>query len=173
MDIDSLEKREEIVRAWTAVAGVASAAWDAELLSKINPSDLNAANSRRDGLSAALSIKPMSSFDWLWLSEMQLARDEPIDTVLETLTLSTLTGPNEGNVMAKRGIFSLTIWDALSPHLKDRTVVDLAAGTLSSASARSELGAVLSTEPERVRSELLRRLVAEGLSPKYLEQIGF
>ncbi len=177
MDIVSSENREEAVRAWRTVPGVATAAWQAELTGKINPPDLEAAISRREGLSAILSIKPLSSFDWLWLSKMQLATDQTMDRVLETLALSTLTGPNEGKVMAERGIFGLTLWDALPPHLKDRTVSDLAAGTIlavgSISAARSELRAVLSTELETVRNELRTRLVIEGLSPKDLEQVGF
>ena len=173
MDIVSSENREEAVRAWRTVPGVATAAWRAELTGKINPPDLKAANSRRDGLSAILSIRPLSSLDWLRLSGMQLATDQPIDTVLETLTLSVLTGPNEWNVMAERGIFGLSVWDALSPDLKDRAVTDLAAGTMASDRTRSELRAVLSTELETVRNELRKRLVIEGLSPKDLEQVGF
>src|SRR5262249_19660390 len=138
-----------------------------------NPSDLQAAISRRDGLSAVLSIKPLSSLDWLWLSGMQSATDQPIDTVLEALTLSVLTGPNERDIMAERGIFGLSLWDALSPDLKDRAVTDLAVGAMSLERARFELRAVLSTELETVRNELRTRLLAEGISQKDLEQIGF
>ena len=61
MDIVSSENREEAVRAWRTVPGVATAAWQAELTGKINPPDLKAANSRRDGLAAILSIKPRES----------------------------------------------------------------------------------------------------------------
>jgi hypothetical protein len=159
----SSENREETVLTWTAVPGVASTAWHAVLKSTIN--------FQRDGLAAALSIKPLSSLDWLWLSGLQLATDQPIDTVLESLELSMLTGPNEAGVMAERGIFGLSVWDALPEHLKDRTLTDLALGTISS--ARAKLETALSAEPEKVRSELRTRLIAEGLSPKDLEQIGF
>ena len=169
----SSENREETVRAWTAVPGVGSAAWQGELMGKINQPDLKTADNQRDGLSAILAIKPLSSFHWLWLSETQLAMNQPTDTVLETLRLSMLTGRNEGAVMAARGIFGLSLWDALPPDLKDRAVTDLAAGIMSSDRARSELRAVLSTELETVRNELRTRLVIEGLSPKDLEQVGF
>jgi len=169
----SSENRDERVRAWTTVPGVAWTAWQAVLTSTINPPDLAAANIRRDGLSVALSVRPLSSLDWLQLSGMQLATDQPIGKVLETLTLSVLTGPNERDVMAERGIFGLSLWDSLSPNLKDRAVADLAAGTMSSDRARWELRAVLSTELESVRNELRARLVAAGVSLKDLEQVGF
>jgi hypothetical protein len=161
------ENREERVHAWTAVPGVAAAAW------KIVLPDLKATDNVRDGLSAVLSIKPLSSPDWLWLSGLQLSTNQSIETVVESFKLSVLTGPNEGEVMAARGIFGLSVWDALPAHLRDRTVTDLAAGTISSARATTKLRTAFSGEPERVRTELRTRLLAEGLSPNDLEQIGF
>ena len=163
--MDKSAENRENSHAWTAVPGVAAAAW------KIVLPDLTATDSLRDGLSAVLSIKPLSSPHWLWLSGLQLSTNQPIETVVETLKLSMLTGPNEGEVMAERGIFGLSVWDALPAHLKDRTVTDLVLGTVSS--ARTKLETALSAETEKVRSELRTRLIAEGLSPKDLEQIGF
>jgi hypothetical protein len=161
------ESREERVRAWTAVPGVASEAWKAVLPT------LSSTDSVRDGYSAVLSIKPLSSPDWLWLSGLQVSTDRPIETVVESFELSMLTGPNEGEVMANRGIFGLSIWDALPARLKDRTVTDLVVGIASSAGATTKLRTALSGEPEKVRTQLRTRLLAEGLSPNELEQIGF
>jgi hypothetical protein len=162
----SAESREERVRAWTAAPGVASAAW------KIVLPGLTATDSLRDGLSAVLSIKPLSSPDWLSFSGLQLSTDQSIETVVKSFELSMLTGPNEAEVMANRGIFGLSIWDALPARLKDRTVTDLAVGTIA-AGATSKLRTALAAEPDNnVRSELRTRLMAEGLSPKELEEIG-
>jgi hypothetical protein len=161
----SAENREERVHAWTAAPGVASAAW------KIVLPGLTAADSLRDGLSAVLSIKPLSSPDWLSFSGLQLSTDQPIETVVKSFELSMLTGPNEAEVMANRGIFGLSVWDALPAHLKDRTVTDLAVGTIA-AGATSKLRTALAAEPDNVRSELRTRLMAEELSPKELEEIG-
>ena len=127
-NVDSSEKRDEIINAWSSVPGVASAALQAELTEKIDISDLKAANSRREVLSSILSIKPLSSVDWLSLSGMQLVTDQPMEQVLESLELSMLTGPNEGYVMAERGIFGVSLWESLSPDLKSRVATDLAAG---------------------------------------------
>ena len=57
---------------------------------------------------------------------MQLVTDQPMEQVLESLKLSTLTGPNEGYVMAERGIFGVSLWEGLSPDLKSRVAIDLA-----------------------------------------------
>ena len=156
---------------WTAAPDVASAALQAELREKINTSDPKAANSRREALSSILSIKPLSSVDWLSLSGMQLVTDQPMEQVLESLKLSMLTGPNEGYLMAERGIFGVSLWESLSPDLKRRVAIDLAAGEIS---GNEKIRAVLSAEPERVRNELREALLATGLSPKEIEQrLGF
>ena len=47
-NIDSSEKRAEIINTWTAAPNVASAALQAELTEKIDPSDPKAADSRRE-----------------------------------------------------------------------------------------------------------------------------
>jgi hypothetical protein len=162
----SAENREERVRAWTAAPGVSEAAW------KIILPGLTATDSLHDGLSAVLSIKPLSSPDWLSFSGLQLSTDQPIEAVVESFELSLLTGPNEGAVMANRGIFGLSIWDVLPARLKDRTVTDLVVGTVSSGQAATKLRTALAGEADNVRSELRTRLLAEGLSSKELEQIG-
>jgi len=178
-NIDSSEKRAEIVSRWTEVPGLASTALQAELKENFNPSDEMAAIRRRAVLSAILSIKPLSSRDWLALSGMQLITDQPIEEVLGSLNLSMLTGPNEGYVMAERGIFGVTLWERLSPDLKGRVAMDLAPVMFPRTWAEKEESAkfrtVLSAKPERVRKELREALLATGFSPKEIEQqrLGF
>ena len=143
----------------------------AELTEKINISDQKAANSRREALSSILSIKPLSSVDWLSLSGWQLVTDQPMEQVFESLELSMLTGPNEGYVMAERAIFGVSLWERLSPDLKRRVAIDLAAEEIA---GNEKFRAVLSAQPERVRNELRAAMLATGLSPKEIEQrLGF
>src|SRR4051794_36499786 len=71
-NIDSSETRAEIINTWKDVPGLASTALRAELNYAIDSSDLNAANRRREAITAMLSIKPLASIDWLGLSGMQL-----------------------------------------------------------------------------------------------------
>ena len=171
VNIDSLKNRAQITHAWSAVPGVASRALQTELRDKIDPSDLKAANSRRETLSTILSIKPLSSFEWLSLSGMQLVTDQPMEQVLGSLQLSVLTGPNEGSVMAERGIFAVSLWEDLSPEFKSRAAIDLTAGEIPE---RGKLRAVLSTKPERVRNELRAAILATGLTSKEVERrLGF
>jgi hypothetical protein len=178
LNMDSPAKRAEIVNAWTAVSGLSSTALRADLADAIDSSDLKASNRQREALSTILSIKPLSSIDWLSLSGMQLVSDQPMEQVLKSLELSVVTGPNEGYLMPQRGIFGVSLWDNLTPELKSHTAVDLlpmAFPTTPAEGAESgKFRAVLSAKPERVRNELRNALVAAGLSPREIEQrLGF
>jgi hypothetical protein len=168
---DSSEKRDEIINSWSSVPEVASAALQAELREKIDISDQKAANSRREALSSILSIKPLSSVDWLSLSGWQLVTDQPMEQVFESLELSMVTGPNEGYVKAERGIFGVSLWLRLSADLKRRVATDLAAGEII---GNEKLRAALSAQPARVRNELQAAMLRTGLSPNEVERrLGF
>ena len=172
-NVDSSEKRDEIINTWSFVPEVASAALRAELTEKINISDQKAANSRREVLSSILSIEPLSSLDWLSLSGVQLVTDQPMEQVFGSLELSMLTGPNEGYVMTDRGIFGVSLWESLSPYLKGRVAIDLAAGEIT-VTGNEKFRAILSAQPERARNELRADMLATGLSPKEVERrLGF
>ena len=94
-----------------------------------------------------------------------------MEQVLESLELSMLTGPNEGYVMAERGIFGVSLWESLSPDLKSRAAIDLAMARIAvQGEVREKFRAVLSTKPERVRNELREGPSRDGVSPKEIEQ---
>jgi hypothetical protein len=170
-NINSSENRAETLHKWAAVPGIASAALQSELTEKINPSDLKATNNRREALSAILSIKPLSSMDWLSLSGMQLITDQPMEQVLGSLLLSAMTGRNEGYVMGDRGIFGASLWEDLSPDLRRRAAMDLVAGEIPQ---NGKFRAVLSTKSERIQNELRAAILATGLPPKEVERrLGF
>jgi len=169
VNISSSENRAEIIHTWTTVPGVGSAALQSQLKERID--DLKAVNRRREALAAVLSIKPLSSIDWLSLSGLQLITDQPMDQVFGSLVLSVMTGPNEGYVMAERGMFGVSLWEDLPPDLKRHVIIDLAAGDVPE---YGKFRAVLSAKSERVRNELRAAILATGLSPKEVElRLGF
>jgi hypothetical protein len=174
MNVESAEKRAEIVKRWGTTAGVASTALQIGLSDKIDVADQKAANRQREALAEILAIKPLSSRDWLALSGLQLITDQPMDDVLESLKLSTLTGPNEGNVMVDRGIYGVSLWLSLSPELKGRVANDLLAvlfpRTPAEGAEAGKLQALVSAQPQRVRKELREALLAVGVSPKEIER---
>ena len=149
--------RAETIQAWTSVPEVASTALEAELSDKIDISDSKATHNRRQTLSLILSIKPMSSAYWLSLSGVQFVTDQPMDQVVGSFELAMLTGPNEGHLMADRGMFGASIWDSLSPSLKRHVAIDLTAPEVSRS---GKLRALLSHKPARVRNEIREALLA-------------
>jgi hypothetical protein len=168
MDADASKRRVE-ARAWTSVPGIAANAWQAQMMDKIDPSDLAAANDRLEVLSALLSTKPLSPYHWLLLSGVEFATAQRMDDVLDAFTLSALTGPNEDYVMVERGVFGLSVWEDLPPDLKGRVAADFFAERIVE---NPNFRTVLSSKPQKVRNELRNALLAQGLPPKDVERLG-
>ena len=166
-NVDPAETRAKTMAAWTSVPGVASTALKTELADTFDPSDWKASNHRRDELSGLLAIKPLSSKDWLAFSGMQLTTAQPRPQILGSLLLSWVTGPNEGTVMAERGVFGLMLWENLSPDLRARVTADVAKAEIAES---GKFRAVLSAKPEEVKNEVRNALLGSGLSPKEVER---
>jgi hypothetical protein len=177
-NIVSAEKRARTADAWRATSGITSTALNDELADETNQSDIIAAYRQRELLSAILSIKPLSSGDWLALSRAELMTHQPIEDVFSSLELSMLTGPNEGYVMGERAVFAVSLWEKLPADLKRHAATDVAAMIFPRTPAEGEMlkkiGAVLATQPESVRNEVREAVVASGVSPEAIEKgLGF
>jgi hypothetical protein len=178
VNVDSPEKRAEIVNSWSSAPDLASRALQADLTERIDPADQNEANRQRQTLSALVSIKPMSSYAWLSLSGLQLITDQPMEQVFDSLELSMLTGPNEAYVMGERAVFALSLWDRLPADLKRHTAVDVGAMMFPRTPAEGEMlgkiRAVLASQSDWVRNELREAVVATGVSPEETQKaLGF
>jgi hypothetical protein len=166
-NIVSAEKRARLGDAPRATSGITSTALKDELADETNRSDMIAPYHRRELLSAILSIEPLSSMDWLSLSKAELMTHQPMEEVFGSLELSMLTGPNEGHVMAERGIYGVSLWQRLSPDLKRRVAADLAVQEYSDI---LKIRAFVSTQPEEVRNEVREALIANGLPLQDVEK---
>ena len=177
-NVDSSEQRAEIVSSWSSAPDVASRALRADLTYQINLSDQKSANRRRQTLCALVSIKPMSSYDWLAVSGLQFVTDRPMEQVFDSLELSMLTGPNEAYVMGERAVFAVSLWERLPSDLKSHVAIDVAGmmdtRTPEEGAEVGKLQAVLATQPEWVRNELREAVIATGVSAKEIEKrLGF
>jgi hypothetical protein len=177
-NIVSSEKRARVADAWRAIFGITSTALKDELADETNQTDMIAAYRQRELLYAVLSIKPLSSMEWLALSRTELMTHQSMEDVFSSLELSVLTGPNEGYVMGERAVFALPLWDQLPRDLKRHTAIDVAAMMFPRTPAEGEmLGKIrvaLAEKPDRVRSELREALVANGVFPEDIEKrLGF
>jgi hypothetical protein len=176
-NIVSAEKRARIADTWRATSGTTSTALNDELADETNQSDIIAAYRQRELVSAILSIKPLSSGDWLALSRAELMTHQPIENVFGSLELSALTGPNEGYVMGERAAFALSLWESLPADLKRHAASDVVAMMLPRTPAEGEMlgkiRAVLAAQPDAVRNEV-REAVVGGVSPEEIKKgLGF
>jgi hypothetical protein len=177
-NIVSAEKRARTADAWRATSGVTSTVLNDELADEATQSDMIAAYRQRELLSAILSIKPLSSMDWLSLSRADLMTHQSIEDVFGSLELSMLTGPNEGYVAGQRAVFALSLWERLPADLKRHTAVEVASMVFpripGDGAEPWKFRAVLATKPDWVRNELREALIATGVSPKEIEdRLGF
>jgi hypothetical protein len=169
------DSRADVMWAWIDVPGVAALARQAMLTGGVDPRDSEGVRQREAALTAVLAARPLSSEDWLSLAGARLVAREPYDKVLAALAMSSVTGPNEGNVMFRRGTFGLVQWEILPADVRRRVIVDLAAPTLTGIVLDVEAKVardVLSVKDVGVRDEIAGLLRAEGVLAKDLARIG-
>jgi hypothetical protein len=125
------ERAADRLAAFAGVPGLAVAAREASATPVAGPADQAGAKKRIDELTAVLSLRPMSSVNWLSLAGMRLVTGQPPEQVLSALAMSSLTGPNEHALMYQRGVFALLQWDALPNDFRKRAIRDLSGAMLS------------------------------------------
>src|SRR5205085_2421187 len=111
----------------------------------------------------------------LSLATMRLAMGQSSDKILAALALSSVTGANEGRVMARRALVGLWQWEILSPRVRGRVAADLAGAMLEhvmSGEERTLVHGIVSAKPAAVRREIADLLRAEGLSANDLGRVG-
>jgi hypothetical protein len=163
------------MRPWIGRAGVAGAARETALSEAIDPTDAAAVRRRADGLTAVLSVRPLSSATWLSLAGMWLVAGEPFSNVVRALEMSWLTGPNEGPLMLQRGIFGLLQWEILPPEARERIVADLAGALRETTVQDGEIApahSVLSSKTEQTREDIAEQLRASGIPARELARMG-
>ena len=177
-NIISADKRARMADALRATSGTTSTALNDELADETGQPDIIVAYRQRELLSAILSIKPLSSGDWLALSKAELMTHQPIEDVFRSLELSMLTGPNEGYVMGERAVFAVSLWERLPANLKRHAATDAAAMMFPRTPAEGymlgKIRAVLAAQPDAVRNEVREAVVATGVSPEVIKMaLGF
>jgi hypothetical protein len=160
---------------WIGVPAVASAALQTMLARSAGVFDAEGARQRAERLTALLSVRPLSSEEWLSLAEMRLIAAQPTKDVQSALLMSSVTGPNEDYVMWQRGLFGLFIWQSLPAEARRQAVRDFAGalggvplGNREITSAKN----LLNAKSDKARSEISHLLKAEGLSSIELERVG-
>ena len=170
--------QRELLGHWAGISGVASSALEASLPGALDPGDRRGAQSQLGQLAEILSLRPLSSTHWLSLSGTRFVVGQPTNKIIGALILSSMTGPNEGQIMLQRGAFELSLWELLSPELQKRASVDIAETlrlfTQLQAADRNNLKTVVASRTEDVRQTVRSLLIEEqGVAPELLKDAGF
>ena len=172
--VASHEAGIDAIRPWIGAPGLTSTALRTSLTKMANSTDIEDARRRTADLTALLAVRPLSAIDWLSLAGMRLTTAQPTG-VLAALTMSSLSGPNEGAVMLQRALFGLLEWEVLPADARQRVSVDLAgavSGNVAGDGATTLAKNVLRAKLPQARSELAGLLRARGVSADDLARIG-
>lgn len=173
--VRATHKPGDAARAWIGVPAVTTAALDAALRDIAEQNGTTAAEQRVALLTQLLAARPMSSIAWLSLAGMRVATGQPYETILAALKMSSVTGPNEAEVMWERGIFCLLQWEALPPDFQQRAIVDLAGPILTgivNEPGQQLIRGVLSAKAPQVQAQIASMLRTQGVTIQDLKQIG-
>lgn len=132
------------------------------------PSDLLRvdANRRVAEFEALLSETPIDSAAWLQLATARRDAGAALERIDRALALSRSTGRFEGQLMAARASFALSMWAALPPEMRQLAITDLLNGGWGWMPP-AEQGAVrsaLKRASDEARVDLRARLMQRGAS---------
>jgi hypothetical protein len=143
--------------AWTHMPGIAVFA-RRQVVSELGESA--GANKRLAATADLLSRAPLDSGAWAMLAATRFASGAPVEKGVSALSMSNLTGPNEGRIMAARAVLAIPLWRVLPPASRRWAVRDLAGGWAEVTEARRavlriSLGRQAAWTREEIRAALL------------------
>lgn len=146
--------------AWTHTPGIAGFA------RRHAVSELGLAAGASERLAATadlLSRAPLDSGAWAMLAAMRFASGAPMEKGFSALSMSNLTGPNEGRIMAARAVLAIPLWRVLSQAGRRGAVSDLVGGWAEVTEARhSVLRVYLGQQAAQTREEIRAALLLAG-----------
>jgi len=164
----------DAIRPWIGTPGLTGIALHASL-TKMTNSGIEDTRRRAADLTAFLAMRPLSATEWLSFAGMRLVTGQPYAGVLAALTMSSVTGPNEGPVMVQRAIFGLLQWEALPSEARQRTIGDLAEairGNVAGDGAMAVAKNLLRAKSPEVRSEIVGLLRVDRIPTTELVRMG-
>src|SRR5687767_5832267 len=146
---------------WVGVSGLTFSALESSLTALTDTADKAQVAKRRDEITEVLSMRPLAAEYWLTLAETRVIGGEALSRALDALTLSTLTGRNEGYLITQRGIFGVSYWEILPFDVRSRAITDLAARPLSDRNIE-RVRAILAGKAPDVRQNIRAALQTRG-----------
>ncbi|MGH6846067.1 MAG: hypothetical protein ACREC0_01115 [Methylocella sp.] len=121
------------------------------------------ASERLAATAALLSRAPLNSGAWAMLAAMRFASGAPVEKGVSALSMSNLTGPNEGPIMAARAVLAIPLWRVLPLASRRWAVRDLVGGWAEVTEARhAVLRVTLGQQAAQTRAEIRVALSLAG-----------
>jgi hypothetical protein len=170
----SAEKdRAANLQPWVSVEGLQYAARQASYFGEVRANDETDAAQKSAEVAEILAVTPMSSAHWLQLSGLRTIARDPSVWIIAALSMSNVTGANEGYLMPQRASFEISSWESLPSDIRPAAVKDLVQSWKSFTDpSKLQLRNTLTPKPAHVRQEIRKALSAGSLTAEDLTQLG-
>ncbi len=146
---------------WSNARGVATLA-RRHVLTEARDDDLDA-KARLAATADLLALTPLDGNAWVALAALRFASGAPAEKGSSALAMSSLTGPNEGWLMATRAVLAIPLWRVLPPDSRRAAVNDLVGGWLAVPDVqRTALRVSLRQQTSGAREEIRAALLLAG-----------
>ena len=171
MAVPAKSDRVDALVAWREQTGVAAAAREPSTI-PIKSTEPELLRRRRMQLIDYLAERPMSSSKWLALADVSFSVGESTETIVNEFSMSQLTAPYEGYLMAARSRFGILLWEQSPTDVRLRTARDVAIARLSDDQVEN-IRILLMTKLKSTREQIrLALLGTEGLRARRLASLG-
>ena len=126
-------------------------------------------------LAHLLAARPLSSPDWLSLAAAELENGGSPAETERALTMSYLTGPNEGPLLWRRAVFGLLHWEDLESDLHRVVINDLGGAVVDHIASAEDIALashLLAQKPQETRDTIAKSLRDSGIDPADLARLG-
>jgi len=165
----------ENYREWVGVPGVTTAALHAALRATAAARGAKPLHEHIELLTELLTVQPLSASAWASRAGQEFAITGSAKEALTALTMSAITGPNEGAVMWQRGIVALLEWEALPPAARQRAIADLSRVIAMGATddnGLNEVRTVLAAKSPAVHMQIKSMLIDERVTTSTMTRMG-
>lgn len=129
--------------------------------------------SLRDTVEDLLAHHPTEPNYWPYLAELDAYLDPAGTEIRAALQMSWLTERREGSAMVRRSLLGVQTWNDLPDDMRSMVIGDITSLAPHLSRNRAEaLKAVLTDQPDEVRSDIRRQLAERGGDQRLAQRLG-
>ena len=160
------EDRSDAIKPWMTTSGLSYAAREAHLRAVAGSKNPPSTADVGEEIAAILAARPLSSTYWISAAALSFSMGRS-ERAKKELMMSIVTGPNEGEVMGRRGAAAVLLWEILPDDLRQSAVSDLALVNLTPGE-RAQIAYGIGMQSPQARQRIKETLVSSGKIPNHV-----